>query len=65
MESVKFPMTVEVMLPRGGVMTVECTPEFMDRVQSTMGYCDDAAIRQFIHDVVKHALQDTPRALVF
>lgn len=47
---------LEIPVRNGQVMTIECTPEFLHLVREQVGYDDDAAIRQFIHNAVNNAV---------
>lgn len=49
-------INIEIPVRNGHVMTVECTPEFLRRVREQIGFEDEAAIRQFIHNAVTNAI---------
>jgi|LakMenEpi03Aug12_release.lakeMendotaPanAssembly.Ray.scaffolds.fasta_scaffold3565482_1 hypothetical protein len=49
---------LEIPVRGGHTMTVECSAEFLRRVKEQIGYDDEAAIRQFIHNAVTHAIDD-------
>lgn len=49
-------MRIEVPV-KTGTMVVECTEEFLEIIQKALGHADEAAIRQFIHGAITHAMQ--------
>lgn len=47
---------IEIVLPKGGVLEVTCSQEFLDIVEREIGANDNAAIRQFLHKSISSAI---------